>query len=193
MSPNSSPPVPAVDHVVVDELLGDGRVDADVVVHFPSPPFPAPPDFQLRVPRDWRAVPVAEAEMALRDPTAVDGFHPNVVVRVRRVAALDEVTDELLHSALHQPAGGGGLEIVDEEVRADLDTPARWLLVRFRGPDGRLLLARHLLVYVPTSEHVASIVTVVATFPAAVAAAVGPRMDAIVGSFRLAVPEPDGS
>jgi hypothetical protein len=186
MSDQSRPTLSAGDRVI-EELLGDEPGDTDVAVRFPSPHFPAAPAFQVVVPAHWLAVAVPEAEMALRDPHAVDGFHPNVVVRVRRVAALEAVTDELLHSALHQPADGSGLEIVDEEVRADLDTPARWLLVRFRGPQGQLLLARHLLVYVPTSEHVASIVTVVGTFPATAAAEVGPRMDRVVGSLRLAL------
>ena len=184
MSDKSSP---AAGRVNIEELLGDEPASASVVVRFPSPHFPAPPAFQMAVPAHWQAVPVPEAEMALRDPDAVDGFHPNVVVRVRRVAALEAVTDELLHSALHQPADGSGLEVVDQEVRADLDTPARWLLVRFRGPQEQLLLARHLLVYVPTTDHVASIVTVVGTFPASAAVELGPRMDRIVGSLRLAL------
>jgi hypothetical protein len=174
--------------VTVEELLAGEEVEAaderDVVVRFPSPHFPAPPSFQIAVPSHWQAVPVPEAEMALRDPDPVDGFHANVVVRVRRVAALEAVTDDLLHSALHQP--GSAIEIVDEQVRADLDTPARWLLVRFRGPQGQPLLARHLLVYVPTTEHVATIVTAVGTIPASAAAELGPRMDRIVGSLRLA-------
>jgi hypothetical protein len=181
--------------VTVEELVAGGEVDEerDVVVRFPSPHFPAPPAFQIAVPPHWQAVPVPEAELALRDPDAVDGFHANVVVRVRRVAALEAVTDDLLHSALHQPAGGSGIEIVDEQVRADLDTPARWLLVRFRGPQGQPLLARHLLVYVPTSEHVASIVTAVGTIPASAATELGPRMDRIVGSLRLAPSETNRS
>jgi hypothetical protein len=177
--------------VTIEELLEP--TDTGVLVQFPSTNFPAAPAFQLRVPGNWMAVPVAEAEMALRDPDAVDGFHPNVVVRVRRVAALEAVTDELLRSALHQPADGGGLQILEEQVRADLDTPARWLLGRFHGPRGQLLLARHLLVYVPTTEHVATIVTAVGTFPASAAAELGPWMDDIVGSLRLAAPVRNGS
>src|SRR5262245_42275907 len=99
MSDKSSP---AAGRVSIEELLGDEPSAADVIVRFPSPHFPAPPAFQVTVPAHWQAVPVPEAEMALRDPDAVDGFHPNVVVRVRRVAALEAVTDELLHSALQQ-------------------------------------------------------------------------------------------
>jgi hypothetical protein len=192
MSSKSGPTVSAGDQLNIEELL-DERADADVVVQFPSAHFPAPPPFQLRVPADWLAVPVPEAEMAVRDPVAVDGFHANVVVRVRRVAAQDAVTEELLTSTLQQPVEGGRLDIVSQEVRADLATPARWLLVRFRGPHGGVLLARHLLVYVPTTEHVATIVTAVGTFPASAAAELGPRMDRIVGSLRLAVLDSDGS
>jgi hypothetical protein len=157
---------------------------ADLVLQFPSRDFPAPPAFSLRVPAGWLAVPVAEAEMAVRDPQAVDGFHPNVLVRVRRTAASDDVTDELFRSVAFGDAPEG-LEVISEDVRADLDTPARWLLVAVRGPGGQALLARHLLVYVRANEHVASIVTAVGTFPASAAAELGPRMDGIVGSLRL--------
>jgi hypothetical protein len=169
----------------ISELFGSDDVDADMVLQFPSADFPAPPAFRLRVPATWLAVPVPEAEMAVRDPVAVDGFHPNVIVRVRRTAASETVTDDLFRSVAVGDAADGH-EVLSEEVRADLDTPARWLLVGFRGPDGRPLLARHLLIYVPGSEHVASIVTAVGTIPASAAAELGPRIDRIVGSLRLA-------
>ena len=168
----------------IAELFSSEDVEAGLVLQFPSADFPAPPAFRLRVPATWLAVPVPEAEMAVRDPDAVDGFHPNVVVRVRRTAASDTITDDLFRSVALENAAEG-LEVLSEEVRVGLDTPARWLLVRFLGPDGRVLLARHLLVYVPGSEHVASIVTAVGTFPASAAAELGPRMDGIVGSLRL--------
>ncbi len=166
------------------ELFASADVDADLVLQFPSADFPAPPAFRLRVPATWLAVPVPEAEMAVRDPVAVDGFHPNVVVRVRRAPASDSVTDDLFRAVAL--GGEEDVEVLSEEVRADLDTPARWLLVRFRGPDGRVLLARHLLVYVPASAHVASIVTAVGTFPPSASAELGPLIDRIVGSLRLA-------
>jgi len=173
--------IPSEDQNIV-ELFGSPQ--ADLVVLYPSPDFPAPPAFRLVVPAKWRAVPVAEAEMAVRDPVAVDGFHPNVLVRVRRTAASDTVTDELFRSVALGDASDG-LEVISEEVRADRETPARWLLVVAHGTGGQALLARHLLVYVPASEHVASIVTAVGTFPASAAAEQGPRMDRIVGSLRL--------
>src|SRR5262245_46974884 len=72
--------------------------DPERAPQFPSPDFPAAPAFWLRVPADWLAVPLPDAEMAVRAPAAVDGFHPNVVVRVRRVAASDTVTDDLFRS-----------------------------------------------------------------------------------------------
>lgn len=172
---------PQSDDLTIEALLA---AEAEHVLQFPSPDFPAPPAFRLRVPESWLAVPVPEAEMAVRDPVAVDGFHANVVVRVRRAAASDAVTDDLFRSVALADAPTG-LEVLSEEIRADLDTPARWLLVRFRGADGQVLLARHLLVYVPASEHVASIVTAVGTFPASAAAVTGPRIDEIVGSLRL--------
>ena len=167
--------------------IGDGN-DPDRVLQFPSPDFPAPPAFWLRVPADWLAVPVPDAEMAVRAPAAADGFHPNVVVRVRRVAASDSVTDDLFR-AVAVGETSDGVEVISEEVRADLDTPARWLLVRFRGPDRRILLARHLLVYVPSGARVANVVTAVGTIPASAAADLGPQIDRIVGSLRLATPE----
>jgi hypothetical protein len=177
-------------HEAIDALFFEGigdNADSDRVLQFPSPDFPAPPAFWLRVPADWLAVPVPDAEMAVRAPTAVDGFHPNVVVRVRRVAASETVTDDLFRAvAVGETADG--VEVISEEVRADLDTPARWLLVRFRGPDGRVLLARHLLVYVPSDGRVASVVTAVGTIPASAAAELGPQMDRLVGSLRLATP-----
>ena len=173
------------DDATITELFASDDVEDDLVLQFPSPDFPAPPAFRLRVPASWLAVPVPEAEMALRDPVAVDGFHANVVVRVRRTAASETVTDDLFR-AIAVGEADDGHEVLSEEVRADLDTPARWLLVRFRGPDGRMLLARHLLIYVPAGEHVASIVTAVGTIPASAAAELGPRIDRIVGSLRLA-------
>src|SRR5262245_11138028 len=163
---------------------GDGT-EPDRVLQFPSPDFPAAPAFWLRVPADWLAVPLPDAEMAVRAPVAVNGFHPNVVVRVRRVAASDSVTDDLFRSVAVGETSDG-VEVISEEVRADLETPARWLLVRFRGPDGRILLARHLLVYVPGGPRVANVVTAVGTMPASEAATVGPQIDRIVGSLRLA-------
>ena len=172
----------------IDALFLEGPgddTDPDRVLQFPSPDFPAAPAFWLRVPADWLAVPVPDAEMAVRAPAAVDGFHANVVVRVRRVAASATVTDDLFRSVAVGEMSDG-LEVLSEEVRADLDTPARWLLVRFRGPDGRVLLARHLLVYVPSGARVASVVTAVGTLPASAAAELGPQMDRIVGSLRLA-------
>ena len=169
----------------ISELFGSSDIEADMVLQFPSADFPAPPAFRLQVPATWLAVPVPEAEMAVRDPADVDGFHPNVIVRVVRTAASATVTDDLFRAVAVGDAADGH-EVLSEEVRVDLATPARWLLVRFRGPDGRLLLARHLLVYVPANEHVASIVTAVGTIPASAAAELGPRIDEIVGSLRLA-------
>ena len=125
------------DDATITELFASDDVEDDLVLQFPSPDFPAPPAFRLRVPASWRAVPVPEAEMALRDPVAVDGFHANVVVRVRRTAASETVTDDLFR-AIAVGEADDGHEVLSEEVRADLDTPARWLLVRFRGPDGRI-------------------------------------------------------
>ena len=125
--------------VTVDGFLAGGEVDAaeaaDVVVRFPSPHFPAPPAFQIAVPAHWQAVPVPDAEMAVRAPVAVDGFHPNVVVRVRSVAAL-ECHRHRRPPPLAAAQAADGVEVISEEVRADLDTPARWLLVRFRRPEG---------------------------------------------------------
>jgi hypothetical protein len=172
----------------VHEASGVGGVIVgaadDTVVQYPSSTFPAAPDFWLRVPARWTAVPVADAEMAMRDPVAVDGFHVNVIVRVHRVAATETVTDALVHSVALGDAGG--MEVIDEEVHVEPDTAARWLLVRFRGPNGQVLLARHLLVCLPAGGPVAHVVTAVGTFPASVAGVLGPRMDRIVGSLRLA-------
>jgi hypothetical protein len=178
------------EHETIDALLADGAGDeteGELVLQFPSQDFPAPPAFWLRVPADWLAVPVPDAEMAVRDPVPVDGFHPNVVVRVRRAAASDTVTDDLFRSIAVGDTTAG-VEVISEEVRTDLDTPARWLLARFRGPSGQVLLARHLLVYVPSGARVANIVTAVGTFPASAAAEIGPGMDRVVGSLRLATP-----
>ena len=190
---NDSPSTPSApdsgEQPSIADLFADERTDAGIVLQYPSQDFPAPPAIRLRVPDTWLAVPVPDAVLAVRDPAAVDGFHPNVLVRVRRAAARDTVVEDLLRTATLDDAPNG-LEVVAEEVRADLATPARWLLVRFRGPDGRGMLARHLLVYVPVSEHVASIVSVVGTIPASAAAELGPQMDRIVGSLRLAAAAP---
>jgi hypothetical protein len=157
-----------------------------MVVQYPSSTFPAAPSFWLRVPPDWMAVPVPDAEMAVRDPVAVDGFHVNVIVRVRRIAATQMVPAAFFRAMVLAEAGG--VEVIDEEVHAEHDTAARWLLVRFHGPNGQLLLARHLLVYVPAGGPVGRVITAVGTFPATSAGALGPRMDRIVGSLRLATP-----
>jgi hypothetical protein len=182
----------SIEDLLADSVVEDAGADTRIVLQFPSPDFPAPPAFRLQIPEGWLAVPVPEAEMAVRDPVAVDGFHANVIVRVRRAAADESVVDDLLHSVAVGDATDG-LEVVSEEVRADLDTPARWVLVRSRGPQGQVLLARHLLIYVPTDGRVANIVTAVGTFPASAAAELGPRIDRIVGSLRLATPDADGS
>ena len=54
------------------------------MLQYPSRDFPPPPAFRLRVPEGWVAVPVPEAQMAVRRPEPVEGFHPNVLVRIRR-------------------------------------------------------------------------------------------------------------
>ena len=52
------------DDATITELFASDDVEDDLVLQFPSPDFPAPPAFRLRVPASWRAVPVPEAEMA---------------------------------------------------------------------------------------------------------------------------------
>ena len=49
-------------------------------------------------------------------------------------------------------------------------------------------MARHLLVYVPATEHVASIVSVVGTWPEAAPAGVADEVEAVVSSLRLFTP-----
>lgn len=159
-----------------------------LVLQFPSRDFPPPPVFRIRVPNGWLAVPVPEAEMAVRHPQTFDGFHPNVLVRVRRAAASPTIRDDLRRVAGLEDAPEG-MEVLSDDVQTEITTPARWLLVRFPGPGGVVLRARHLLVYVTATEHVANIVSVAGTWPEAAGDDIAAQVDGVVGSLRLLMPQ----
>ncbi len=161
--------------------------DGSVVLQYPSRDFPPPPVFRLRVPEGWLAVPVPEAQMAVRRPEPVEGFHPNVLVRVRRTPARATVADDLRRLTAIDDAPEG-MEVLADEVRTDLATPARSLKVRFAGPEGLTLEARHLMVYVPATEHVANVVSVVGTWPHTDDPALGLEVETAVASLRLLLP-----
>ncbi len=69
-----------------------------------------------------------------------------------------------------------------------MTTPVRRVAMRFAGPDGLPLVARQLLVYVPATEHVANIVSVVGTWPEAAPAGVAEEIETVVASLRLFTP-----
>ena len=165
----------------------DDAGEPGVLLQYPSAMFPAPPVFRIRVPEGWVAVPVPEAEMAVRRPEPIDGFIANVVVRVRRTAASVAVHGDVraVVGLDHPP---DGMEVLSDDVAADVTTPVRRVAMRFPGPDGSPLLARQLLVYVPATEQVANIVSVVATWPESAGRAVAEEMAAVVASLRLFTP-----
>ena len=165
----------------------DGR--DGLLLQYPSAVFPAPPVFRVRVPPGWVAVPVPDAEMAVRRPQPVDGFLANVLVRVRRIAATAAVHDDI-RAVVTIDDPPPDMEVLADEVVADVTTPVRRLAVRFPAADGRLLRARYLLVYVPATEHLANVVTAVATWPDSAPTAVATEMEAVVRSLRLFTPRP---
>ena len=181
-------PEPAITDVPRRRLRSeDDSGEPGALLQYPSAMFPAPPVFRIRVPEGWVAVPVPEAEMAVRRPEPIDGFIANVVVRVRRTAATAAVHDDVraVVGLDHPP---DGMEVLSDDVAADVTTPVRRVAMRFPGPDGEPLLARQLLVYVPATEHVANIVSVVATWPESAGPAVAAEMEAVVASLRLFTP-----
>ena len=127
----------------------------------------------------WVAVPVPDAEMAVRRPEPVDGFLANVLVRVRRTPPRRPSTTTSGPSSRSTPRPTTWRCSADE-VAADVTTPVRRVAVRFPGPTGGCCVARHLLVYVPATEHVANIVSVVGTWPEAAPAGVAEEMEAVV-------------
>src|SRR5829696_4427741 len=88
------------------------------VLRYPSPDFPPPPVLHLRVPVGWLAVPVPEAVVSVRRPEPVDGFHPNVLVRVRRTPTHGAVAEHLRRLAALDD-GPAGMEVLADEVRTD--------------------------------------------------------------------------
>ena len=158
-------------------------IDETLVVQFPSDDFPAPPAFRLAIPREWEAVPMPDAELAVRSREPVAGFHPNVVVRVRRLAA-SGTPDEDLVRAVQSEHGRPGVEIAADEARTDGTTPVRRMVIRYVAPDATLLESVHLAVYVPATAHVASVVSATGTWaagsPADVAAAVTATVDSLL-------------
>ncbi len=93
----------------------DDSGEPGVVLQYPSALFPPPPVFRLRVPAGWVAVPVPDAEMAVRHPEAIDGFIANVVVRVRRTAATAAVHDDV-RAVVGLDAPPDGVEVLSDEV-----------------------------------------------------------------------------
>lgn len=181
-------PEPAITNVPRRRLRSEDETgEPGALLQYPSALFPAPPVFRIRVPEGWVAVPVPEAEMAVRRPELIDGFIANVVVRVRRTAATEAVHGDVrgVVGLDHPP---DGMEVISDEVAGDVTTPVRRVAIRFPGPDGIPLRARQLLVYVPATEHVANIVSVVATWPEAAASTVADEMEAVVASLRLFTP-----
>ena len=165
----------------------DDRDEPGVVLQYPSALFPPPPVLRLRVPAGWVAVPVPDAEMAVRHPEVIEGFIPNVVVRVRRTAATAAVHDDV-RSVVGLDAPPDDVEVLSDEVAADVTTPVRRVAMRFPGPGGLALVARQLLVYVPATEQVANIVSVVGTWPEAAPAGVAEEVATVVSSLRLFTP-----
>lgn len=162
-----------------------------LVVQFPSDDFPPPPAFRLAIPSDWEAVPMPDAEMAVRSRVPDAGFHANVVVRVRRIAATEHAADDLAR-ALGNEAARPGVEVVADEVRSDGPTPARRIVIRYLAPDATLLESHHLAVYVPASSHVANIVSAVGTWAAAAPADVRAAVQATVESLMIKAPVGSG-
>lgn len=168
-----------------DVADGDDRM----VLQYPSNDFPPPPVFRLRVPQGWLAVPIPDALMAVREPDDQDGFHANVVVRNRRaVAAAGH--DEAVAALRALDAVPEGMELLGEDVKDDGPTPARWVQVRFAAPDGRMLQARHLMIYIPVSRHVANLLTVVGTWAEDAPEETAETVRQTVGSLRLYLAPP---
>lgn len=187
---SAPPPEPAADGDAAGTAAATTPEADGLVLQFPSSDFPPPPVFRLRVPGDWLAVPVPDALMAVRRPDDVDGFHPNVLVRARRVLAAADPGAALAELAAAETVPAG-MELMGEGVAPDGPTPARWIQVRVHGPDGFVLQARHLLIYVPASAHVANVLSVVGTWPDGAAEAIGREVIDVVGSLRLFRPNPD--
>jgi hypothetical protein len=174
--------------VGVDGVDGVHVEDAGAtVLRYPSADFPPPPVLRLRVPVGWLAVPEPQAVVAVRRPEPVDGFHANVLVRLRRTPAHGAVGEHLRRLASLDD-GPAGMEVLADEVRTDGPTPARALQVRFPGPDGLTLLARHLMVYVPATDHMAHLVSVVGTWCGGDDGAAGVEVESVVGSLRVLAP-----
>lgn len=181
---------PAVAPPAADRTIGDGAGDDDeLVLQFPSQDFPPPPVFRLRVPQGWLAVPVPDALMAVRRPDAIDDFHPNVLVRSRRIMSAPEPGLALAELAELETVPEG-MELLGQGVAPEGATPARWVEIRFAGPQEAVLRARHLLVYVPATLHVANVLSVVGTWPDEADDDIGRDVTAIVGSLRLYQPNP---
>lgn len=161
-----------------------------LLLQYPSRDFPPPPVVRLEVPTGWLGTAAPDAEMAARAPEAVDGVYPNVVMRVRRVSAtMARDADLRVLMTIDGGDDDDDVEIVLDEVRADATAPARRLLVRRRGPAGTTVLARHLLVLVPATDHVASIVSIVATWPESADDDLGDTLTAVLSSVRVFMPQ----
>jgi hypothetical protein len=132
-------------------------------------------------------VSIPDAEMAVRHPDTVEGFIANVVVRVRPTTARPAVHDDV-RAVIALDALPDDVVVLSDEVAADVTTPVRRVAMRFPGPGGLPLAARHLLVYVPATEHVANIVSVVGTWPESAPSAVAEQVDSVVSSLRLFTP-----
>jgi hypothetical protein len=156
------------------------------VLQYPSRDFPPPPVVRLEVPTGWVGTAVADCEMAARGPQPIDGIHPTIALRVRRVPAASA------------PDGSGSLalgppdddtEVIADELRADAATPARRLLTRRTRADGVVVRTRHLLVHVPATEHVASVVAITATWPESADRELGQRLTDVLSSVRIFMPQ----
>lgn len=164
---------------VADDELGPG-----ITVQFPSNDFPRPPAFRIRIPDEWLAVPVPDAEMAVRAAEPVDGFHPNVVVRVMRIPVTASPAETLLRATqpeLLKP----GIEVLSDEVRTEGPTPARRVLIKYAAPDATWVLARQLVVHVPAAERVSNLVSIVGTWAEASGEEMQQVIDGMVASLQI--------
>ena len=153
----------------------------DLVVQYPSADFPAPPMVRLTVPREWEAVPQPDAVMAVRSAAAIDGYRPNVAVRVHAMPASELNVDR--PKAFDTPEE---FELVDDQGRDFGGMPARASTVR-HAVAGRLLQARRFVVLVSGTEHVAHAVSVTGTYPATSPLDVVEQVNAIVESLLVQV------
>jgi hypothetical protein len=163
--------------------MTDMTPEADLVVQYPSEDFPAPPPIRLTVPGDWEALPRPDAVLAVRSRSAVDGYRPNVVVRIHPIA-----TDDLTAaSPTAFDAAPADFEVIIDEPRDLGDMRGRMTTIRQHDPDGVSLEARRLVVLVPGSRHVAHAISVIGTYPSTAPATVVDQVAAVVDSLLVQV------